>query len=817
MSGRNYLCGSVKRKLKKQRDEQQKKLAGSMLKYFETTSALSSSPLKDTEDNDDSNNTDSNVSQDDPVPCDNPTPEIFVQNGKKNIEDDICYEGDPALWCKIDEKMIDFFLSKPPNQNLHILPETEREFGSDKVKRKLTEGHFYRLKQNSEKVLRKWMVLSPSTKNLYCWVCKLMMSNSNSSSNQLVTGFNDWKHASTRLSEHENSIHHRQAVLQMSQRMDVACRIDSSMMDQYNEESNYWKAVLKRVVAVIKFLSQRGLPFFGSNETIGSKLNGNFLGCMELIAQFDPFLASHLEKYGNPGSGKVSYLSSTIINEFISIMSKRVLKHIVSEVLTSKYFSIIVDSTPDITHVDQLCFILRYVVDGKPVERFLKFLPIHSHKSEALTETVLTNLKELGIDIQDCRGQTYDNAANMSGKYSGLQARIRAVNPLAEFVPCSAHSLNLVGTNAVQSCSTVVRFFSLVQNIYNFFSVSTHRWQKLKEQIENDDGHFSIKSCSSTRWCADASAVKSLRKNYSSLIDVLASLSTSEEENAPTKSEAATLCKKMKKFETALNIIIWDTVLQRLNQTSIELQTTDLNLSEVGPLYQSLIDFTQTVRDNFIVYEKLAEELCGENHSYENFRKTKIPRSKDLCALNAPEVQLTAREQYISMCHYALCDSLISHLFDRKKVYEIVTEKFACLINIKCSSNLLEESAFLKKCYASDLADTFSDELVQFSSLIQEHDTLLHMLNKARKFEETFPNVETALRIFLTLPVSNCSGERSFSVLKRIKSAVRNSLLQEKLSSLALLHIESEITEKLEFDDVIHDFVNLKMRKKIYI
>lgn len=32
-----------------------------------------------------------------------------------------------------------------------------------------------------------------------------------------------------------------------------------------------------------------------------------------------------------------------------------------------------------------------------------------------------------------------------------------------------------------------------------------------------------------------------------------------------------------------------------------------------------------------------------------------------------------------------------------------------------------------------------------------------------------FPNVEIALRIFLSMMVTNCSGERSFSKLKRIK------------------------------------------------
>jgi len=47
------------------------------------------------------------------------------------------------------------------------------------------------------------------------------------------------------------------------------------------------------------------------------------LGCLEIIAKFDPFLNGHLEKYGNPGRGNVSYLSSTCVNEFIDVIAKK--------------------------------------------------------------------------------------------------------------------------------------------------------------------------------------------------------------------------------------------------------------------------------------------------------------------------------------------------------------------------------------------------------------------------------------------------------------------------------------------------------------
>ena len=193
----------------------------------------------------------------------------------------------------------------------------------------------------------------------------------------------------------------------------------------------YWVEVVRRVVAVVTFLAERGLPFRGHDEHIGSRHNGNFLGVMELIAEFDPFLAKHVEEFGNQGRGNPSYLSSTIYEEVIQIMAKKVKEHIVAEVAPSKYFSVSVDSTPYLTHVDQLTMIIRYVVDGKPVERFLTFHQMISHKTEAIATTLLEYLERETIDFQDCRGQSYDNASNMSRKYSGMQARLKEVNPLA--------------------------------------------------------------------------------------------------------------------------------------------------------------------------------------------------------------------------------------------------------------------------------------------------------------------------------------------------------------------------------------------------
>lgn len=113
-----------------------------------------------------------------------------------------------------------------------------------------------------------------------------------------------------------------------------------------------------------------------------------------------------------------------------------------NEVKDGKYFSITVDSTPNVTHVDQLALIICYLQEksGEPVERFLEFIPLRGHSAEHMETTLKSALKEMDIDLTDCRGQSCANASNMAGKYSLLQARIRNENPHADFIPCCTFS-----------------------------------------------------------------------------------------------------------------------------------------------------------------------------------------------------------------------------------------------------------------------------------------------------------------------------------------------------------------------------------------
>jgi hypothetical protein len=188
---------------------------------------------------------------------------------------------------------------------------------------------------------------------------------------------------------------------------------------------------------------------------------------MGLLRQSDPFLCEHIEMCGNAGKGIPSYLSVKICKEFIELMGSKVLAAIVTEIQKVKHFSISVDSTPHVTRIDQLTFILRCVKNAVPKERFLQFIPIHVYKADLLADVVTSFLKHNNISLINSRGQSYDKAANMSGHYSGLQARLKEQNKYALYVPCAGHSINFVGVQAVDCNLNVTIYFDFVQNLYS--------------------------------------------------------------------------------------------------------------------------------------------------------------------------------------------------------------------------------------------------------------------------------------------------------------------------------------------------------------
>lgn len=385
-----------------------------------------------------------------------------------------------------------------------------------KKQRKFSNRYYVKKANNGENISRDWLVYSISSDAVFCFCCRLFSKTR--VLNIVTDGFSDWAHAQNSFHSHENSDSHLKCYVQWKElkiRLQNNSTVDNNLQHLMDLETNIWREVLKRIVTLVTFLGTQSLSCRGTSEQLYAENNGNFLKLIECVAKFDNTLSNHLKKITNQET-RNQYLSKNIQNEIIQMVSDAVRSNILSMIKNAKYFSIIVDATPDKSRVEQITLIIRFVLinDKQQIEvreHFMGFLIGTNTSGHGLTELVLDNLSKLTLSIKHCRGQGYDNGSNMKGKNIGMQTRIRAVEPRAFFVPCASHSLNLVVNDAVRSNLEIVKFFDIIQQVYVFFSRSTHRWAIYKRNVSG----LTVKPLSDTRW---ESRIDALNINWAKLM-----------------------------------------------------------------------------------------------------------------------------------------------------------------------------------------------------------------------------------------------------------------------------------------------------------
>lgn len=350
---------------------------------------------------------------------------------------------------------------------------------------------------------------------------------------------------------------------------------------------------------------------------------------MQLLARHNKILAAHLDTIAQHEEDEqrmqAHYLSWRSQNEFIEECGKSVVRVVVEEIRRSIYYSIITDGTPDRSHTEQVTFVFRYLLlnddnQWEIKERFLKLEAMEKKKGSDIAQLIFDVLQEHQIDLKNCRGQGYDNASSMAGIYKGVQALVLRKSPQAFFVPCAAHSLNLCGVHAVESSVQAKSFFGYVQTLYKIFSCSPARWKILL-----DTAGVSLHKTSLTRWSARIEAIKPLAKRPREILEALRKL---EELDLPAEcmNEVKTLEKWMKSFEFVVFITLWFKTLTAVNDVSLLLQSTSLNLDDELKLIRGLLNDLQLIRsswDNILDESKEVAINLGFETKFTEKRKRK--------------------------------------------------------------------------------------------------------------------------------------------------------------------------------------------------
>uniref|UniRef100_A0A8D3D2X9 DUF4371 domain-containing protein n=1 Tax=Scophthalmus maximus TaxID=52904 RepID=A0A8D3D2X9_SCOMX len=460
---------------------------------------------------------------------------------------------------------------------------------------------------------------------------------------------------------------------------------------------------IKTIAETLLLTATQNIPQRGHNQTEG-EIKGNFLSIMELLAKDD-----NQVKRKRIGQRNATYLGHSTQNEIIDCLAEMVPTSIISEVSQTDAFSILVDETKDISKKEQKSFVIRYYYEGEIHESFLTFEAAERLDAAALSQKVIQVLQKYGLDYKKhLVVQAYDGASEMSVKNTGVQARIKVEAPLAFYVHCNAHCLNLVLVDTVKSLPEAYCYLSLLQKVYVFVSGSyVHQmWLEVQKEMFPGAAPRELQRLIETRWECSYKSCKTVMERLPAIIQLLTEIS--EDRNGDRAVEARGL-----------------------------LAQIDLKFAGL------LVSFTK---------------IFGEgNTDKESFRKV----------------------SFIPVVYVLLSE--VKRRFSKENcvIMEDIQALNPCSPTF-CEKNTVFAFASQYNCNSEDL----EYELPQLKQIPERKKT-------GAVYSEVFDTMFKLCKIALALPVSTASCEGSFSVLKLIKTHLRNTTSNERLSNLGVLGVES--------------------------
>ncbi|XP_016847832.1 zinc finger MYM-type protein 1-like [Anolis carolinensis] len=308
--------------------------------------------------------------------------------------------------------------------------------------------------------------------------------------------------------------------------------------------------------------------------------------------------------------------------------------------------------------------------------------------------------------------------------------------------------------------------------------------------------------------------------------------SEDEKFDAFCRDTAEVLLNRLQSFTFLCCVVTWHEILHKINMVSKLLQNVTIDLQSSMDLIKSVKTFLERMRSeeglNNVITD--AKELAKKIDAAADFEKEPLSRSRKVKRQfsyeSKDEAVLSGKESFKVNFFFVVLDTAISSLKERFELMDNHSESFKFLYDISSLGKSLKETELKIACqHLQTVLTDGEDHDVNGDDLYDELQILPNMLPPGsppaealsfitkRGFVHAFPNVYIALRILLTLPVSVASGERSFSKLKLIKTYLRSTVSQERLSGLATLAIENDLLQEIETDVLVCEFSKLKARK----
>lgn len=655
------------------------------------------------------------------------------------------------------------------------------------------------------------------------------------------------------LTTHANNNYHKNSFLAAQDFIKIFNNVEKSVENQVNtarknqtmENRERLKPIIKTVILCgHQNISLRGHRDDGkltdSKKSLANE--GNFRELLRFrIDAGDQVLKDHLEN----ARSNATYISKTTQNELINSCGKAILTQIVERIKKRRIYTIIFDETTDLSHTSQLSLCIRYSTDEGANEAFIQFLDLFAEikstlRSEEINEQsvelshnppnesskelkatganiakVATNaIKNINLDLKDCVGIGADtcivNFSEVMGAVKIIQKE--AINAVS--IHCCNHVLNL-SISKSSSVQAVRNAVGIMKNTIAFFTASSKRNVVLKECVRHQ-----LSGLCETRWVERHDGVMQFRTGLPKIVLALDKISMWEDSH--TASQALALRSSLCTTEILVAIVCLSDLLTCTLPLSKFFQSSSITLHTAQNLLNDTLQILNRKRkESEVKFASIYDEI--QSLAEELDIDLKIPRivGKQMHRANYPSnnpIDYYRLSVYIPLVENVTEDLKLRFSYNTISVYDLLV---LCPDNLEFNNKNSQSISNLAKKYAY-----FFNEPVDYLERILAAEfelwkykwerepnigprTVLQLLKGSS--QNIYPTIHFLLNVLVTLPVSIACAERSFSILRLIKSWLRTTMSEDRLNGLALLYMHRDV--ELNIDTIIDIYATTRKHR----
>ncbi|RVE46777.1 hypothetical protein evm_008561 [Chilo suppressalis] len=610
-----------------------------------------------------------------------------------------------------------------------------------------------------------WLVYSKKSKGAFCLFCVLFPPKlvRGVQGSLIVRPFTKYKDIHSYCKAHVESQWHRESSAAANCFCNVKTNVQVALQTGHAKLIDENRNTLQPIVNTIIFCGTHDLPLRGKEND-----EGVFRDLLKLkIDSGDEVLRKHLEK----GHKNAQYTSPRIQNEILNICGLLIREKLVDDVKAASAYSILADETADIAGKEQLSIGLRYY-DQKEKnikEEFIGFVELQKMDAQTIATEINRFINSLNIDVNKCVGQGYDGCATMAGKDGGVQKILRETFKKALYFHCACHKLNLV-VNDLNNVPEIRNCIGTVKDTINFFRESVLR-QKYAPKIP---------LLCETRWSHKYKSISMFKNHFVEIVEGLEKLSQEDKYNSLLQPVANTLqSKTLDVIKCAEHIQTIKTAIAE-HRLSAEEGTEELlkSANEIAKVLNLELRLPRTASRQ----QYRANHPAGSLSEY--FR-----RSLYVPYLDSLSSSLEARFDKEHSPAFAL--SLL-HPAQIIKITAPELRKYMDEVSKFYEIEGITSEAELWRTFWVNKQEDFED--LEITELIQQSECF-------------YPQVKTALEILLAMPYSTATIERSFSTLRRVKTWLRSTMIEDRLNGLCLLSVHKKLVNSMG-DSFTEDVIN---------